>query len=101
MSDRRSIPDDPALPGLRSLFPDHGAPDFAVEAARRLLGVQADAGAAQVTYVRYWPGRRCVVEWTFPRAGDRDVIVSAELQPERPDKRHRPDAQQIYLEDQR
>ena len=80
MTRTRFIPNDPALPGLRDLFPAAGAPEFVVPAVRSLTGVDVDPAMAEVTYVRYWPGRRCVVQWTIPMESDK-LVISAELQP--------------------
>ena len=81
MINNRYVPEDPNLPGLLELFPEAGAPDYIVDGVRQLTNVTVEPSAAEVEYVRYWPGRRCVVQWRFPNDAGDDVIISAELQP--------------------
>jgi aminoglycoside phosphotransferase (APT) family kinase protein len=101
MSDR-FVPDDPALPGLHALFPETGAPAYLAAPLQALTGLHLDPSAASVSYVRYWPGRRCVVQWSFPGpAVGRDVLVSAELQPNRKAKSFVTAGPHLYLEDRR
>ena len=101
MIDKRYVPDDPNLPGLRELFPpEGGAPAYVVDPVRELTNVTVDPASAEVEYVRYWPGRRCVVQWRFP-AGEDDVIISAELQPEKAGKRRAVGEHHLMLEDRR
>jgi aminoglycoside phosphotransferase (APT) family kinase protein len=98
MTGPRFIPHDAQLPGLAGLFPPTGAPEFVVPAVKQLTGVAVDAAAAKVSYVRYWPGRRCVVQWTFP-AGPQDLIISARLRPAGKAMRREAYPGQLYLEE--
>lgn len=82
MIDLGFIPGDPQLPGLSELFAQAGPPHHIVEAARRLGAVGLEAPAER-TYTRYYPTRRCVVQWTYESSGADPVIVSAELLSER------------------
>jgi hypothetical protein len=67
----RRLPQDPGLPRLRDLFPERGAPDFVAEFARA-GGVEPVPEQGEVEYVRYRPGRSCVVLWSLPtRSGGR------------------------------
>jgi hypothetical protein len=72
MSAARSIPRDPALPGLAELLPDDRLPPFVASALAE--GGISDGGPTQVRYVRYRPGRSCIVLWSV---GDR--LVSGKL----------------------
>src|SRR4051812_25600304 len=95
----RLIPDDPALPALATLFPTDGAPAYVVEALReRVPGI--DAMRVEVSYVRYWPGKRCVVQWTFRNVAGDETIVSGELR-SKGDSRHGNDADHVEIADKR
>ena len=100
MIDQRYVPDDPNLPGLRELFPERGAPDYIADGVRQLTNVTVDPATAEVEYVRYWPGRRCVVQWRFPGA-EAGVIISGELQPLKANKRRQVLGGHLVLEERR
>ena len=98
MTAQRYLPYDPVLPGLPDLFPASGAPEFVAEAASQLYDRPLDAASAEITYTRYWPRRRCVVQWTFPAPAG-DIVISGELQPQG-SKKHQGDYRgQLYLRD--
>lgn len=79
MSGSPRLPRDPALPALHDLFPDSGAPEFVVEAAREMAGLQLDASRVKIKFVRYRPTKSCVVLWTFRSDAGRAVMVSGRL----------------------
>jgi hypothetical protein len=72
------VPADPSLHGLRELFPSEGAPGFVARAAEELFQEPVDERDGKPVYARYWPGRRCVVLWSFPGA-DAPRLVSGTL----------------------
>lgn len=74
----RVLPEDPRLPGLRDLFPDQGCPDF-VEDFARASGAEPVPERGEVEYVRYRPGRSCVVLWSLPTRSGRSVHLYAKL----------------------
>ena len=78
-----SKPEAPALPGLDEFAAVRGAPPYVTEAVGALSGLPLDGWEVQRSYVRYWPGRRGVVQWTFtePKDGDQ-LLASAELRSE-------------------
>ena len=71
------IPDDPAIPALKELFPPSGVPSFVVQMAQEVAGTKLNPDAAEVSYVRYRPTRNCVVLWLFPTASGQPLLISA------------------------
>lgn len=69
----RVLPDDPGLPALAELFPAKGCPDVAAELA------DAAPESAVVDYVRYRPGRSCVVLWSLPTSDGRPLHLYGKL----------------------
>lgn len=101
MSTFRSIPQDSALSGLDEFAAVRGAPSYVVEAAAALSGLALAGWKARRTYVRYWPGRRCVVQWTFSAPGQGgQLVASAELLSEGVSGRSQ-NGEGTYLEDRR
>lgn len=71
-------PADRALPALRELLPDTGAPELVSEAVRELAEVDLQ-GPNELRYVRYHPGRNCIALWSLGAADGRPLLVSATL----------------------
>lgn len=71
-------PADPALPALQELLPDTGAPEVVAEIVGELSGVEADR-PGDLRYVRYHPGRSCVLLWSFGLLNGRPLLVSGTL----------------------
>ncbi len=95
------MPQDSALPGLDEFATVRRAPAYVVEAAAALSGLALEGWAAQRSYVRYWPGRRCVVQWTFSAPSNTEQLVaSAELHSDGGSGRSQ-DGEGAYLKDQR
>ena len=63
---------------LDSLFPGRGAPDFVAEFARA-GGVEPVPERGEVEYVRYRPGRSCVVLWSLPTRSGESFQLYAKL----------------------
>lgn len=72
------IPEDPGLPGLRDLLPEQGRP-ACVDDLARASGAEPALERGQVEYVRYRPGRSCVVLWSFPTPSGRSLHLYAKL----------------------
>lgn len=72
------IPRDPALPALQDVFPGRGAPEFVASAVHEMTGRDVDAARARIRFVRYRPGKSCVVLWVF-HGGDAPLMVSGKL----------------------
>ena len=79
MIGERSIPHDAALPALEALFPPQGAPPFIAEAIGDLTGRDVQPEALDVTYVRYRPGKSCVVLWSHQDKAGARPLASARL----------------------
>lgn len=95
----RLIPHDIALPALSSLFPPDGAPGYVTDALHeRVPGI--GTMRAEVSYVRYWPGKRCVVQWTFRNGAGDETIVSGEMR-SKEDSRHEKDERHVIVADKR
>jgi hypothetical protein len=75
----RSIPSDPLLPALGELFPAEGAPQFVADAVSELTGRRVDAAAARVSYVRYRPGKSCVLLWSWENGAGEPLHISGRL----------------------
>lgn len=72
------IPRDPALPALQDVFPKRGAPEFVASAVHEMTGRDVDAARAQIRFVRYRPGKSCIILWVFD-AGEAPLMVSGKL----------------------
>lgn len=79
MSAERFVPHDPALPALETLFPPEGAPRFIADALRDLTGRAITAGTFDLPYVRYRPGKSCVVLWSHEDGAGARLRVSGRL----------------------
>jgi hypothetical protein len=79
VSDPRRIPHDPALPALGQIFAEQGAAPFVAQALRQLTGRQVEPAAVQVPYVRYRPGKSCVVLWSCEDATGAPLLASGRL----------------------
>lgn len=79
MSGPRSIPNDPALPALQELFPAQGAPPFVVQTLCQLTGRAVDPSAVHVPYVRYRPGKSCVLLWSVTDQTGAPLLASGRL----------------------
>ena len=75
----RAVPSDPALPALRGLFPEAGAPEFVAEAVSLMTGVPARPGEATIRHVRYRPTKSCAVLWSFSTPDGSAALVSGTL----------------------
>lgn len=79
MSINRFVPHDPALPALGALFPGDGAPQFIADALGDLTRRHIDPEAVQVPYVRYRPGKSCVLLWSYEDETGEPILASGRL----------------------
>ncbi len=79
MSTDRHIPHDPALPALSAIFPREGAPRFIAAALSDLTGRHVEPEAVQVPYVRYRPGKSCVLLWSYEDKGGEPLFASGRI----------------------
>jgi len=75
----RNVPDDPALPALSTLFPPSGAPHFIANALGELTGHHVEAEAVQIPYIRYRPGKSCVLLWSYEDDAGNPVLASGRV----------------------
>ncbi len=79
MNDERSVPTDPALSAIATLFPREGAPRFIADALGDLTGRHVEPEAVHVPYVRYRPGKSCVVLWSHEDEAGLRLLASGRL----------------------
>ncbi len=79
MSSERSVPHDPALPVLGEIFASEGLPSVIAGALTTMIGSDLVPEAFDVRYVRYRPGKSCVVLWARDSGPGDKLMVSARL----------------------
>jgi hypothetical protein len=90
------LPHDPALPALATLLPAAGLPELVRGFAEEAGGARVDG---QAVYVRYRPGRSCVVlyELAHPEGGSLHVYARHQARGRGARRLERPAFQQVAL----